>query len=197
MLLLLALLGASSGRTGSGGRPRGPHPHRRPETLDPPRQGDSGSAAVTAQLFESLTAFDADRRSARPRRVVALRRRSPACHVPPAPGLTFSDGSPLRPSDVARSWLRLIDPDHPSPLASIAFDIAGAEAYLRGQSSDPLRWRPRRRLRQRPDGRSRPSGGRLRQHHRRAELQRRPPGVGKDAAALQPGGRSSRAAATS
>ena len=31
-----------------------------------------------------------------------------------------------------RSWLRLIDPDRPSPLASLALDIAGAEAYLRG-----------------------------------------------------------------
>ncbi len=43
----------------------------------------------------------------------------------------------MRPSDVVRSWLRLIDPDHPSPLASLALDIAGAEAYLRGTASDP------------------------------------------------------------
>ena len=51
------------------------------------------------------------------------------------PDLTFSDGSPLRPSDVVRSWLRLIDPAHPSPLASLALDIAGADAYLRGTST--------------------------------------------------------------
>src|SRR6185503_20952316 len=44
--------------------------------------------------------------------------------------------NPLRPSDVARSWLRLIDPKQPSPLASLALDIAGAEAYLRGQNPD-------------------------------------------------------------
>ncbi len=31
-----------------------------PTTLDPAAQGDSGSAAITAQLFESLTSFDAD-----------------------------------------------------------------------------------------------------------------------------------------
>jgi oligopeptide transport system substrate-binding protein len=36
-----------------------------------------------------------------------------------------------------RSWLRLIDPEQPSPLASLALDIAGAEAYLRGQNPDP------------------------------------------------------------
>ncbi len=109
-----------------------------PTTLDPAAQGDSGSAAITAQLFESLTAFDAER-EVRPALAESWRfddgARRVTFHL--RDGLTFSDGSPLRPSDVARSWMRLIDPDHPSPLASIAFDIAGAEAYLRGQSSDP------------------------------------------------------------
>ena len=36
-----------------------------------------------------------------------------------------------------RSWLRLIDPGQPSPLASLALDIQGAEAFLRGQVTDP------------------------------------------------------------
>ena len=107
-----------------------------PTSLDPAVQGDAGSAAISAQLFESLTTFDSD------------------LHLQPAlaeswqfepggrrvtfqmrPGLTFSDGSPLRASDVVRSWLRLIDPRSPSPLASLALDIAGAEAYLRGQAT--------------------------------------------------------------
>jgi oligopeptide transport system substrate-binding protein len=109
-----------------------------PTSLDPAVQGDAGSAAISAQLFESLTTFDSD------------------LHLQPAlagswqfepgsrritftlrPGLAFSDGSPLRASDVIRSWLRLIDPQTPSPLASLALDIAGAEAFLRGQSADP------------------------------------------------------------
>ena len=68
---------------------------------------------------------------------MAVRRRRTARHVPPATRLTFSDGTPLRPSDVVRSWLRLIDPTHPSPLASLALDIKGAEDYLRGRSADP------------------------------------------------------------
>ena len=38
---------------------------------------------------------------------------------------------------MVRSWLRLIDPEQPSPLAALALDIAGAEAYLRGQNPDP------------------------------------------------------------
>jgi oligopeptide transport system substrate-binding protein len=109
-----------------------------PTTLDPAAQGDSGSAAITAQLFESLTAFDAERQ-VRPALAESWQfddgGRRVTFHL--RDGLQFSDGSPLRPSDVARSWLRLIDPAHPSPLASIAFDIVGAEAYLRGQSSDP------------------------------------------------------------
>ena len=109
-----------------------------PTTLDPAAAGDAGSSAVIAQLFESLTAFDADLQ-VRPAlaeswefadggRQVTFRLR---------PDLTFSDGSPLRASDVVRSWLRLIDPAHPSPLSSLAFDIKGAETYRRGGSSDP------------------------------------------------------------
>lgn len=109
-----------------------------PTSLDPAVQGDAGSAAISAQLFESLTTFDselhlqpalAESWQFEPgSRRITFRMR---------PGLTFSDGSPLRASDVVRSWLRLIDPRTPSPLASLALDIAGAEAYLRGQSSDP------------------------------------------------------------
>jgi oligopeptide transport system substrate-binding protein len=109
-----------------------------PTSLDPAVQGDAASAAVSAQLFESLTAFDANL-ELRPalaeswrfdqdgRRITFLLRT----------GLVFSDGSALRPSDVVRSWLRLIDPSRPSQLASLALDIAGAEPYLRGQNPDP------------------------------------------------------------
>ena len=138
-LAMLVTLLASCGGTTAAGPDR---PVRilsgEPTTLDPAGQGDAGSAAITAQLFESLTAFDADLQ-VRPAlaeswtfadggRQVTFKLR---------PNLTFSDGSPLRPSDVSRSWLRLIDPKRPSPLASLAFDIEGAEAYVRGQSTDP------------------------------------------------------------
>jgi ABC-type transport system substrate-binding protein len=109
-----------------------------PTTLDPAAQGDAGSAAVTAQLFESLTTFDADLQ-VRPALAESWQfadgARQVTFHL--RPDLTFSDGSPLRPSDVARSWMRIIDPAHPSPLASLAFDIVGAETYMRGGSSDP------------------------------------------------------------
>ncbi len=109
-----------------------------PDTLDPAAAGEHTSASVIAQLQESLTAVD------------------PALNVQPAlaaswdvedggkrlvfhlrDGLTFSDGSPLRAADVVRSWLRVIDPRTPSPLASLMGDVRGAADYLRGRSTDP------------------------------------------------------------
>jgi oligopeptide transport system substrate-binding protein len=109
-----------------------------PATLDPAAQSDAGSAAVTAQLFESLTAFDAGLQL-RPALAESWRfddgARRVTFHL--RPNLAFSDGSPLRPSDVARSWLRLVDPGHPSPLAELALDIEGAERYLHGETTDP------------------------------------------------------------
>lgn len=109
-----------------------------PTSLDPAVLGDAGSAAVSAQFFESLTAFDANLRL-RPALAESWRfdegGRRVTFHL--RADLAFSDGSSLRPSDVVRSWLRVIDPGGPSPLAALALDIAGAEAYLRGQDSDP------------------------------------------------------------
>ena len=139
VLLVAATLFASCGGQTAAGPDR---PVRilsgSPTTLDPAAQGDAGSAAITAQLFESLTSFDADLQ-VRPALAESWRfsddGRQVTFHL--RPDLTFSDGSPLRPSDVVRSWLRLIDPDRPSPLASLALDIAGAEAYLRGTATDP------------------------------------------------------------
>jgi ABC-type transport system substrate-binding protein len=85
-----------------------------PSSLDPAVQGDAASAAISAQLFESLTAFDADL-ALRPALAESWRfdaeGRRITFHL--RPDLAFSDGSPLRPSDVARSWLRLIDPVQP------------------------------------------------------------------------------------
>jgi oligopeptide transport system substrate-binding protein len=107
-------------------------------TLDPAAQGDIGSAAISAQLFEGLTAFDPEL-NVRPalaeswdildggRRIVFHLR----------PNLTFSDGSPITGEDVVRSWLRIVDPKQPSPLLSLIGDVEGATAYARGQNPDP------------------------------------------------------------
>ena len=78
------------------------------------------------------------------------RRRAPPCVLPwpnrgsskttargsssrSGTGLTFSDGSPLDATDVRRSWLRVLDPARPSPLASLLDDVVGAAAYARGE----------------------------------------------------------------
>ncbi len=109
-----------------------------PSSYDPAVQGDIGSAAVTAQIFEGLTAIDPGL-SVRPALAaswdVSDSGRRIVFHL--RPGLTFSDGSPLTAADVVRSWLRLIDPGSPSPLASLVTDVEGAEDYLRGRSRDP------------------------------------------------------------
>jgi oligopeptide transport system substrate-binding protein len=109
-----------------------------PTTLDPAAQGDSSSAAVTAQLFESLTSFDADLQ-VRPALAESWQFGDGGQQVTfqMRPNLTFSDGSPLHASDVVRSWMRLIDPAHPSPLASLILDVKGADAYLHGTATDP------------------------------------------------------------
>lgn len=105
-----------------------------PLTWDPARAGDAGSAALLAQVWEGLTTWDQEGRLqpalARDwtvsedglRLTFALR-----------PDLTFSDGSPLTADDVVRSWLRIIDPGSPGPLAGILADVQGAVAYLAGE----------------------------------------------------------------
>jgi oligopeptide transport system substrate-binding protein len=109
-----------------------------PATLDPALQSDIGSATYTAQLYESLTAFDASL-TLRP----ALARswdisddgRQIVFHM--RDGLEFSDGSPLGAEDVVGSWLRVIDPRRPSLLSSLFLDVRGAADYLAGATSDP------------------------------------------------------------
>jgi ABC-type oligopeptide transport system substrate-binding subunit len=103
-------------------------------SLDPAVQGDIGSAAVSAQLFEGLTAFDAQLQ-VRPALAASWDLldggRRIVFHL--KPNLTFSDGSPLTGEDVVRSWLRIANPEAPSPLVSLIGDVEGALAYSRGE----------------------------------------------------------------
>ncbi|HEY3163136.1 MAG TPA: ABC transporter substrate-binding protein, partial [Candidatus Limnocylindrales bacterium] len=101
--------------------------------LDPASQGDIGSAAVTAQLFETLTAIDAQLQT-RPALAESWEFRDEGATVVfhLRPGISFSDGSPITADDVVRSWLRIIDPARPSPLVSLIGDVQGALEYVRG-----------------------------------------------------------------
>ena len=110
----------------------------KPETYDPAAQGDSGTAAVTAQIYESLTAFDPGlvlRPALASSWDVLDDGRRIVFHL--RPGLTFSDGTPLAAADVVRSWLRIVDPGHGSPLVSLMTDVVGAMDYYHGRSTDP------------------------------------------------------------
>ncbi|HZC33324.1 MAG TPA: peptide ABC transporter substrate-binding protein [Candidatus Bathyarchaeia archaeon] len=149
--LLLALLAAAIVALSIGpARLAGPHPPTASaaadivrilldpaDNLDPAAQGDIGSAAVSAQLFESLTAIDAQLET-RPALAASWDFRDGGATVVfhLRPGLTFSDGSPLTAADVVRSWFRIIDPAHPSPLVSLMGDVVNASAYARGEVKD-------------------------------------------------------------
>lgn len=102
-----------------------------PASLDPAGQSDIQSAALAAQLFESLTAFDT-RLVLRPALAsgwdISGDGRQVVFHL--RPNLEFSDGSPLTAADVVRSWLRVADPDHPSPLVTLMLDVKGVREHL-------------------------------------------------------------------
>ncbi|HEX7398548.1 MAG TPA: peptide ABC transporter substrate-binding protein [Candidatus Limnocylindrales bacterium] len=109
-----------------------------PATIDPAAAGDAGSAAVIAQLFEGLTAIDG---SLAPRPALAaswaFKDGNRTVDFTLRDGLTFSDGTPISAEDVVRSWLRVLDPAAPSPLAALLYDVVGARAYATGASPDP------------------------------------------------------------
>ena len=106
--------------------------------LDPAAQGDIGSAAISAQLFEGLTAIDAQLQT-RPALADSWEFRDGGATVVfhLRSGIEFSDGSPIRAEDVERSWLRIVAPGHPSPLVSLIGDVNGALDYARGATADP------------------------------------------------------------
>jgi ABC-type transport system substrate-binding protein len=109
-----------------------------PTSLDPAGQSDIDSAAVAGQLFESLTTFDTGL-VLRPALAQTWDVSGDGQHVTfhLRSGLIFSDGKPLTGADVVRSWLRIIDPQRPSPLATLMLDVKGARGYLTGAISDP------------------------------------------------------------
>lgn len=111
-----------------------------PLTLDPAAVGDAASSAVVSALFETLTTFDTDL-VLRPALAAAWTIEADGRRVifDLRPDLRFSDGTPLTAADVVRSWRRVVDPAHPSPLASLLDDVVGAVEYRTGALSDPNR----------------------------------------------------------
>ena len=138
---LIAVMGL--GTSSNGGAARGADRPTRiamsaPLTIDPAVAGDAGSAAVIAQLFEGLTAIDG---SLMPRPALAagwtFSNGNRTVDFTLRDGLAFSDGTPITAADVLRSWLRVLNPAAPSPLAALLYDVVGARAYATGAAADP------------------------------------------------------------
>ncbi|MDQ3937473.1 MAG: peptide ABC transporter substrate-binding protein [Chloroflexota bacterium] len=107
-----------------------------PFTWDPALAGDATSANVLAQVFEGLTAFDPEGR-VQPALAAgwSVEEDGRRLVFDLRPGLTYSDGTPLEAQHVVDSWLRLLDPERPSPLVSLLADVTGATDYLAGRAS--------------------------------------------------------------
>lgn len=106
-----------------------------PFTWDPAAAGDAGSASVLAQVFEGLTAFDTDG-GVQPALAASWQVSKDGREIvfQLRPDLVYSDGQPLLAEHIVGSWLRLLDPAQPSPLASLLGDVAGANDYLSGRA---------------------------------------------------------------
>lgn len=104
-----------------------------PSGWDPARIFDAASAQVLAQVFEGLTALDSE---AQVRPALAeswtVSEHGRRIEFRLRPGAAFSDGTPIEAADVRRSWLRVLDPARPGPLASLLADVEGAADHLRG-----------------------------------------------------------------
>jgi ABC-type oligopeptide transport system substrate-binding subunit len=105
-----------------------------PLTWDPAQAGETDSANMLAQVFETLTAFDWHNQI-QPALAESwtVAQDGQRIEFQLRPNLRYSDGSPIRGQDVVDSWLRLLDPADPSPLASLLADVRGANDYLAGR----------------------------------------------------------------
>jgi oligopeptide transport system substrate-binding protein len=129
-MLLATVAAATHAQEGVGLRIVGSSPF----TWDPALAGDAGSASTLAQVFEGLTAFDADSR-VQPALAAGWTVHEDGRRIDfeLRPDLRYSDGTPIAAQDVVDSWLRLLDPQRPSPLVSLLADVAGAADYLAGR----------------------------------------------------------------
>ncbi|HEV8697013.1 MAG TPA: peptide ABC transporter substrate-binding protein [Candidatus Limnocylindrales bacterium] len=137
-ILLVALIAGACGNGPSGASDEGTARILigSPTTFDPAIVGDAQSGAVINQFFEPLTTVDPSL-ELRPTLAESWRMEEDGRRIVfrLRPNLRFSDGTPLRAADVVRSWLRVIDPEGPSPLATLLLDVRGAREYLAGEGS--------------------------------------------------------------
>jgi oligopeptide transport system substrate-binding protein len=102
-------------------------------SFDPALQTDAGTAQIVSQLFESLTAVDAQGR-VQPALAESWRTENGGRRVifRLRAGLRFSNGDPLLAEHVVASWMRVLNPRQPSEFAWLLDGVAGAKAYRAG-----------------------------------------------------------------
>ena len=120
-----------------------PHPLRvdwiDPATvLDPTIAGDPASTGVIDQLFSGLVELspemDVVPNVAQSWEVLEEGRRY-IFHL--REDECWSDGTPLTAGDFEYAWKRVLNPATKSQVASLLYDVKGARAFHRGESSDP------------------------------------------------------------
>jgi oligopeptide transport system substrate-binding protein len=136
MVALLAIAACATPQPGANGPTDARISSAEPYTWDPAQAPDVGTARVLAQVFEGLTAFDANS-NAQPALAESWSVSDDGREITfqLRPGLVYSDGEPILAQDVVDSWLALLDPARPSPLATLLGDITGANEYLIGAGS--------------------------------------------------------------
>jgi ABC-type oligopeptide transport system substrate-binding subunit len=104
-------------------------------TWDPAHQSDAGTASVLAQVYEGLTAFDAQSH-VQPALAQAwnIDQNGQRITFQLRPDIKYSDGTAITAQDVVNSWLRVIDPKTPTTLSSLLADVVGAADYQAGRA---------------------------------------------------------------
>lgn len=109
-----------------------------PAGVDPALAADGATAAVQDQIFSGLVDLNSeldivpdvahswDVLEAGRKYVFRLRD-----------DVFWSDGTPVTAGDFEFAWKRVLDPATGSPSASVLYDLAGAEAFNRGELTDP------------------------------------------------------------
>lgn len=105
-----------------------------PSSLDPAHINDAGTVQVLLQLYAGLTRLD---ENVEPYPSLAesweISDDRTEYRFTLREDLSFSDGSPLEAADVARSWIRLLDPATGGSGAAMLADIVGANAFATGE----------------------------------------------------------------
>lgn len=108
-----------------------------PASLDPAQSVDVVGGAATAMLYEGLVTIDREGRIA-PGVAASFASDSTGSMYTfdLDPNARASDGTPITTKEVRASFLRLLDPKHPSPRAWILDAVEGAGDFARGTAND-------------------------------------------------------------